>query len=89
MHIRGLDNHIVFEEKNEILDININIFLKRMLLDTHTIAKSKKIFRREARKVFVKEITRNLTETSTDGTKLMQNYCALLIVSKFLTVKDR
>lgn len=33
-----------------------------MLLDTHTIAKSKKIYRREARRVFVKEVTKNLVE---------------------------
>jgi hypothetical protein len=33
-----------------------------MLLDTHTIQVSKKVYRLEARKVFVKEITKNLME---------------------------
>jgi len=33
-----------------------------MLLDTHTISKQNKVFRQEARKIFVKEVTKNLLE---------------------------
>jgi len=70
-----------------------------MLLDTHTVSKQNKIFRQEARKVFVKEITRNLVEhdsiKSSDETaahlnsKLLQNYGSLLLIGQFLMVPDK
>jgi hypothetical protein len=68
-----------------------------MLLETHTIPKYKKIYRQEARRVFVKEVTKNLIESepfdaSMDKSynfKLMQNYGAILLISKFLTVPDQ
>lgn len=58
-----------------------------MLLNTHTISNHKKIYRQEARKIFIKEVTKNLMEfdhienPGQLNTKLLQNYCALLLVS--------
>jgi hypothetical protein len=38
-----------------------------MLLDRHTVSEVKKIFRVEARKIFIKEITKNLAEYDNDN----------------------
>jgi hypothetical protein len=62
LKIIGEKKQIVFDEDIDELDINISMFFKRMLLDTHTVSKSKKIYRQEARKVFVREICKNLAE---------------------------
>lgn len=45
LRIAGKEKQIVFEEEGDLLDTQINLFFKRMLLDTHTIAKPKKIYR--------------------------------------------
>ena len=62
LKIIGKEKQIVFEEDQDELDLSINIFLRRMLLNTHLMAQSRKVYRQEARKVFVKEIVKNLTE---------------------------
>jgi hypothetical protein len=45
LRITGKEKQIVFEEEGDQLDPQIDLFFKRMLLDTHTIAKAKKIYR--------------------------------------------
>ena len=95
LKIVGKEKQIVFQEDAD-LDQKINTFFRRMLLNTHTISKSKKIYRVEAKKVFIKEITKNLVEYELNksgevqfNTKLLQNYCALLLISQFLMVSDK
>tara|TARA_B110000285_G_C14917646_1_gene511024 strand:- start:360 stop:737 length:378 start_codon:yes stop_codon:yes gene_type:complete len=68
-----------------------------MLLDTHTVAKAKKVYRKEARKIFIREICKNLMEVEMQqevpgyefNSKLLQNYCAMLIVYQFLMVPEK
>jgi hypothetical protein len=62
LKIIGKQKQIVFEEDHDELDLPVNIFLRRMLLNTHLLTRSRKVYRQEARKVFVKEIVKNLTE---------------------------
>jgi hypothetical protein len=62
LKIAGKEKQIVFEEEGDQLDTQIELFFERMLLDPHTTAKPKKIYRQEARRVFVKEVTKNLVE---------------------------
>jgi hypothetical protein len=69
-------------------------FFKRILLDFHTGSKKYKVYRQEARKIFVKEVSKNLIEQEMHGdskfnTKLVQNYCALLLISQFLMESDQ
>ena len=94
LKIKGPKFEVAFNESYDPMDPSIAIFLKRMLVDTHTIPGNKKIFRKEARKVFVKEICKNIMENETFKSsqerplinlKVMQNYSGVLIISKFLT----
>ena len=34
-----------------------------MLLNTHTVGNNRKIFRNEAKKIFVREVSKNISET--------------------------
>ena len=86
--LTGKDKRIVYRETGDQLDTGLHAFFKRMLLDTHTTAKYKRLFRYEARKVFVREVTKNLTQAETYShagkiynLKLLQNYGALLLIS--------
>lgn len=80
-------------EETQELDASISYFFKKMLLDTHTVAKAKKVFRKEARKIFIREICKNLTEMEYCGSgfnsKLLQNYCAMVIIYQFLMVPEK
>ena len=62
LKIIGKQKQIVFEEDQDELDSSISLFLRRMLLNTHLVNQSRKVYIQEARKVFVKEIVKNLTE---------------------------
>ena len=53
---------IFFKEVDDVLDPSIHSFFKRMLLDNHTVSKSKKVYRQEARRIFIKELTKNMAE---------------------------
>jgi hypothetical protein len=50
----------VFKENEKVLDTRIHNFFRTMLFDRHTVSASKKIFRLEARNVFIQEMTKNL-----------------------------
>ena len=84
---------ILFKEIDDVLDPAIHSFFKRMLLDTHTVSKGKKVYRQEARRIFIKELTKNmaeqdLLENTSLNSKLLQNYCSLLLISQFLQAQD-
>jgi len=60
--IDGQNMQLVFQENQDNVDVRILTFFRAMLLDRHTVSEIKKIFRVEARKIFIKEITKNLVE---------------------------
>ena len=62
LKIVGKEMQIVFREEEDEIDQRITHFFRAMLLDRHTASICKKIFRSEARRVFIKEITKNMIE---------------------------
>lgn len=63
LRILGQDMQIVFYQYSEDeLDRRITDFFRAILLDRHPFSVTEKIFRNEARRVFIKEITKNIVE---------------------------
>lgn len=69
-------------------DYRLEKFFKCILLDRHTITIQNKIYRQEARKVFMKELSKNLMDTDNavadasnePSCKLLFNFSAVLLV---------
>jgi len=90
----------VFKENEKVLDTRIHNFFRTMLFDRHTVSASKKIFRLEARNVFILEMTKNLIthqqiscqdENNKDqplSVKLIQNYNSILLIHHVLFAPD-
>mmetsp|Transcript_20547 Transcript_20547/g.31284 ORF Transcript_20547/g.31284 Transcript_20547/m.31284 type:complete len:195 (-) Transcript_20547:880-1464(-) len=94
LNVKNKDFYIEFEERQEI-DPGLVSFLGGMLMWNHTMSKQFLIFKQEARRLFVKEITKNLVDHETfkwdDHTfniRLLQNYHAILLLSKFILVPE-
>lgn len=100
LKIVGKEMQIVFREADEELDHRITNFFRAMLLDRHPVSISEKVFRSEARRVFIKEITKNIIEHDQPiqdpsptceqmfSSKLLQNYTSFLLFSNLLMTPE-
>lgn len=104
LKLQGPDRQIVFREAGDQLDPRVDKFFREMLLDRHTVSQARKAYRVEARRVFIKEITKNMMEhdglsrgpldpaqaaVNECSTKLLQNYTSFLLLSNLLMTSEQ